>query len=58
VILRRLLWISCNLVGNAEVNNPLLLHDILFARAIELGWLWRHQSLFVKFTPAGTELFA
>jgi hypothetical protein len=46
------------LVGNAEVNNPLLLHDILFARAIELGWLWRHQSLFVKFTPAGTELFA
>jgi hypothetical protein len=29
------------------------------ARAIELGWLWRHESgTYVKFTPAGAELFA
>jgi hypothetical protein len=31
--------------------------DCLFARAIELGWLWRHHP-YVKFTPAGAELFA
>jgi hypothetical protein len=29
------------------------------ARAIELGWLWRHESgTYVKFTPAGADLFA
>jgi hypothetical protein len=29
------------------------------ARAVELGWLWRHESgTYVKFTPAGAELFA
>jgi hypothetical protein len=29
------------------------------ARAITLGWLWRHESgTYVKFTPAGAELFA
>jgi hypothetical protein len=29
------------------------------ARAIELGWLWRHDSgTYVKFTPAGAEMFA
>jgi hypothetical protein len=28
-------------------------------RAIELGWLWKHESgTYVKFTPAGAELFA
>ena len=28
-------------------------------RAIKLGWLWRHESgTYVKFTPAGAELFA
>jgi len=29
------------------------------ARAIKLGWLWRHESgTYVKFTPAGAEMFA
>ncbi len=29
------------------------------ARAIELGWIWRHESgTYVKFTAAGAELFA
>jgi hypothetical protein len=29
------------------------------ARAIALGWLWRHESgTYLKFTPAGAELFA
>jgi len=29
------------------------------ARAIANGWLWRHESgVYVKFTPAGAELFA
>jgi hypothetical protein len=28
-------------------------------RAIALGWLWRHESgTYVKFTPAGAEMFA
>jgi hypothetical protein len=28
-------------------------------RAIELGWLWMHESgTYVKFTPAGADLFA
>jgi hypothetical protein len=29
------------------------------ARAITFGWLWRHESgTYVKFTPAGAEMFA
>ena len=29
------------------------------ARAIDNGWLWRHESgVYVKFTPAGADLFA
>jgi hypothetical protein len=29
------------------------------ARAVAVGWLWRHESgTYVKFTPAGAELFA
>jgi hypothetical protein len=29
------------------------------SRAIKLGWLWLHESgTYVKFTPAGAELFA
>jgi hypothetical protein len=29
------------------------------ARAIKLGWLWRHESgTYVKFTPAVAEMFA
>ena len=29
------------------------------ARAITLGWLWRHESgTYLKFTPAGAEMFA
>jgi hypothetical protein len=29
------------------------------ARAITLGWLWRHESgTYVKFTEAGADLFA
>jgi hypothetical protein len=29
------------------------------ALAIAQGWLWRHESgVYVKFTPAGAELFA
>ena len=28
-------------------------------RAVTKGWLWRHESgVYVKFTPAGAELFA
>jgi hypothetical protein len=28
-------------------------------RAVARGWLWRHESgVYVKFTPAGAELFA
>jgi hypothetical protein len=28
-------------------------------RAIQLGWLWKHDSgTYVKFTPAGADLFA
>jgi hypothetical protein len=27
--------------------------------AISKGWLWRHESgVYVKFTPAGAEMFA
>jgi hypothetical protein len=29
------------------------------AYAIEVGWLWKHESgTYVKFTPAGADLFA
>ena len=29
------------------------------ARAVTNGWLWRHESgVYVKFTPAGADLFA
>jgi hypothetical protein len=29
------------------------------AHTIKLGWLWRHESgTYVKFTPAGAEMFA
>jgi hypothetical protein len=29
------------------------------ARAVANGWLWRHESgVYVKFTPAGADLFA
>jgi hypothetical protein len=29
------------------------------SRALSLGWLWLHESgTYVKFTPAGAELFA
>ena len=29
------------------------------AHAIESGWLWKHESgTYVKFTPAGADLFA
>jgi hypothetical protein len=28
------------------------------ALGIERGWLWKHESAYVKFTPAGAELFA
>ena len=29
------------------------------ARTISVGWLWRHESgTYVKFTPAGAEMFA
>jgi hypothetical protein len=27
-------------------------------RAISLGWLWRHDGTYVKFTDAGAALFA
>jgi hypothetical protein len=34
-------------------------YRIALARAISKGWLWRHESgTYVKFTPAGAELFA
>jgi len=33
--------------------------DSLDARAIVLGWLWRHESgTYVKFTDSGAALFA
>jgi hypothetical protein len=41
------------------VNRPLLDAGAAPARAIELGWLWRRESgTYVKFTPAGAEMFA
>jgi hypothetical protein len=34
-------------------------HRAALARAITLGWLWRHESgTYVRFTPAGAEMFA
>jgi hypothetical protein len=49
-----------------KINEPFLRDGGLpaeygagLARAIERGWLWRHESgTYVKFTPAGAELFA
>jgi hypothetical protein len=48
------------------INGPFLFthggspaeHGAGLALAIERGWLWKHESgTFVKFTPAGAELF-
>jgi hypothetical protein len=34
-------------------------YGVALKRAITLGWLWRHESgTYVKFTPAGAEMFA
>jgi len=34
-------------------------YGVALKRAVELGWLWRHESgTYVKFTPAGAEMFA
>ena len=48
------------------INNPFLneggtpdQYRAALARAVTLGWLWLHESgTYVKFTPAGAELFA
>jgi hypothetical protein len=48
------------------INNPFLRegrtpdqYRAALARAVTLGWLWLHESgTYVKFTPAGAELFA
>jgi hypothetical protein len=48
------------------VNGPFLAaggtpdqYRAALAHAIKLGWLWLHESgTYVKFTPAGAELFA
>jgi hypothetical protein len=48
------------------INNPFLReggtpdqYRAALARAVALGWLWLHESgTYVKFTPAGAELFA
>jgi hypothetical protein len=48
------------------INNPCLKeggtpdqYRAALARAVTLGWLWLHESgTYVKFTPAGAELFA
>lgn len=49
-----------------KINAPFLAEGGLpaeygagLARAIERGWLWKHESgTYVKFTPDGAELFA
>jgi hypothetical protein len=49
-----------------RVNRPFLdaggtpdQYRAALARAIKLGWLWLHESgTYVKFTPAGAEMFA
>jgi hypothetical protein len=50
-----------------EINGPFLFKEngtpAEYTAGLELaivrGWLWRHESgTFVKFTPAGAELFA
>ncbi len=49
-----------------RVNGPFLdagaspdQYRAALTRAIKLGWLWLHESgTYVKFTPAGAELFA
>jgi hypothetical protein len=34
-------------------------YRVALSRAISKGWLWRHESgTYVKFTPAGAEMFA
>jgi hypothetical protein len=48
------------------LNNPFLKegstpdqYRAALARAVTLGWLWLHESgTYVRFTPAGAELFA
>jgi hypothetical protein len=46
------------LARRAEGGTPDQYADAL-TRAIALGWLWRHESgTYVKFTPAGAEMFA
>ena len=48
-----------------QVNGPFLeeggtpdQYRAALARTIKLGWLWLHESgTYVKFTPAGAELF-
>jgi hypothetical protein len=42
-----------------EAGGTLDQYRAALARAITLGWLWLHESgTYVKFTPAGAELFA
>jgi hypothetical protein len=49
-----------------QINNPFIKeggtpdqYRAALARAVTLGWLWPHESgTYVKFTPAGAELFA
>jgi hypothetical protein len=49
-----------------RINGPFLDGDgtpdqfrVALAHTIALGWLWRHESgTYVKFTPAGAEMFA
>ena len=49
-----------------RVNGPFLAaggspaeYRVGMERAIAQGWLWKHESgTYVKFTPAGAELFA
>jgi hypothetical protein len=49
-----------------RINDPFLEEGgtpdqfrVALARAIKLGWLWRHESgTYLKFTPAGAEMFA
>ena len=50
-----------------KINGPFLFTDggtpqeygAGLAYAIERGWLWKHESgTYVKFTPAGADLFA
>jgi hypothetical protein len=62
---------ACEAVQDGRINTELVNGSFLkeggtpdqyraaLARAVALGWLWRHDSgAYVKFTPAGAELFA